>query len=474
MQSQFDAHHSREQMPILKNKVGNVGSLWRSLVCIIVLICLSACSRDNPSRLDQIWRTGKITLITDNNAHCYYLYRDRPAGFEYELASAFAKFLVVDLNVVTPGWDEMFHTLQAGKGDFIAASLTRTPDRTREMDFSEPYLIIEQFAIVHKNNPEIQSLEDLEGQTVHVRNNTSYHRRLLELRQSGVDVRVRLHKNVPTEELFRQVAENEIDVTVADTNVALLNRRYYPDAQMRFQISNQQSIGWAVRKGDRQLRRVINRFFKRVKEDGTFERIYYKYYSYVEIFDYFDLKKFHERIQTRLPRYERIIRRESRRYGFDWRLMAAVIYQESHFNPRAVSYTGVRGLMQLTLDTASDVGVANRLDPEESIVGGLKYLDMLRHRFDDVTGFDRMLFALASYNVGYGHVRDAQAIAARKGRNPNKWADLKQTLPLLRYPKYYRQTAYGYARGTEPVRYVKRILTYYDILRRSGLTYRPE
>jgi membrane-bound lytic murein transglycosylase F len=438
---------------------------------LVAGLCSNACNRDKEDTMARIWRSGRITLITDNNAHCYYIYRDKPAGFEYELASAFAKFLVVDLNVVTPGWDEMFETLKEGRGDFIAASLTRTPSRVLEMDFSDPYLTIRQHAVVHKNNTAVQALEDLEGRQVHVRRNTSYHQKILELQREGLKVRLILHRNVPTEELIRQVAEREIEVTLADTNVALLNRRYYPEARMRFPISNDQHLGWGVRKGDRELLRVINRFFKKIKEDGTFDRIYYKYYSYVEIFDYVDLKKFHERMDTRLPRYERIVRREARRYGFDWRLIAAIIYQESHFNPRAASYTGVRGLMQLTQGTASDLGIANRLDPEQSIIGGLKYLDILYRRFDDITGFDRMLFTLASYNVGYGHVRDAQKIAAKKGLPPDKWASLKQTLPLLRYPKYYRRTESGYARGTEPVRYVKRILTYYDILRRSGITY---
>ena len=308
----------------------------------------------------------------------------------------------------------------------------------------------------------------LDGRTVHVRSGTSYQQRLEELAAQGVQLDLALHKNVPTEELIRRVAEREIEITVADTNVAQLNRRYYPDIKVAFPISETQLIAWAVRKDDPELLDQINRFLAKIIRDGTFERIYYKYYSYVEIFDYFDIKVFHDRIETRLPSYETVIRREARKYGFDWRLIAAVIYQESHFNPNARSYTGVRGLMQLTQDTADEVGVENRVDPEQSIVGGLKYLDDLYNRFTNISGYDRMLFTLAAYNVGYGHVRDAQGIAAKKGLDPKKWVSLKQALPLLRYPKYYRRTKYGYARGTEPVRYVKRILTYYDILRRSA------
>ena len=182
-----------------------------------------------------------------------------------------------------------------------------------------------------------------------------------------------------------------------------------------------------------------------------------------------DLRKFHQRIRTRLPKFDEIIKKESRKYGFDWRLVAAVAYQESHWDPRARSYKGVRGLMQLTLTTAKEVGVESRLDPVQSIEGGVKYLRKIYDRFDEIEGLDRMLFALASYNIGYGHVRDAQKIARDQGLDPLKWASLKKTLPLLRQKKYYKSTKYGYCRGTEPVRYVERILTYYDILKNKAV-----
>ena len=166
--------------------------------------------------------------------------------------------------------------------------------------------------------------------------------------------------------------------------------------------------------------------------------------------------------------YKDLIRREAKRHGFDWRLIAATIYQESHFNPHARSHTGVRGLMQLTLETAAELGIENRLDPEASVQGGVQYLADIYARFDDIQGLDRMLFTLASYNVGYGHVRDAQQIARDLDLPPDKWSSLKETLPLLRQRKYYSKTQYGYARGLEPVRFVTRILNYYDILRNQS------
>lgn len=451
-----------------ENPKTTVSCLWAA--ALVALMVLAGCRPESETALDRIWRQGRITVLTENNAHCYYIYRDRPVGFEYELAAAFARHLVVDLKVSAPGWEEMFEMLAEGRGDVIAASVTRTPRRNSRFDFSDGYLTIQQHIIVHQRNRDIRSIEDLNGRTVHVRSGTSYEQRLEELISDGLAVNLIRIRNVPTEELIRQVAESEIEITVADTNVAQLNRRYYPDVDVRFPISERQVIAWAVRKGDQALLTQINRFFTKIFNDGTFERLHHKYYSNVDVFDYFDLKVFHRRIETRLPEYETVIRRESHRHGFDWRLVAAVIYQESHFNPRAVSYTGVRGLMQLTTDTAEELGVNNRLDPEQSIAGGVKYLRRLYDRLEDIPGFDRMLFTLASYNVGYGHVRDAQKIAAAKKLDPTKWSSLKEVLPLLRYPAYYQQAEFGYARGTEPVRYVRRILTYYDILRRTAIS----
>jgi membrane-bound lytic murein transglycosylase F len=348
--------------------------------------------------------------------------------------------------------------------------MTITPARQKLVDFSNEYLSIQQHVIIHNNNHTVKSIKDLHGKKVYVRDKTSYQERLLELKKSGLDIELVLYENVPTEELIRQVAEKEIEITVADTNIALLNRRYYPDIKIAFPITKKQSLGWAVIKGDRKFLQKVNDFFNVIKKDETFAKIYERYYANVEFFDYVDLKKFHKRTLTRLPKYEHIIKEESGRYGLDWRLIAAVIYQESHFDPWAKSYQGVRGLMQLTLATADELGIEDRLDPQQSIAGGVNYLSKIYERFNDIQGFDRMLYALAGYNIGYGHVRDAQQIARQEGLDPNKWETLKQTLPLLRYKKHYKKTKYGYARGTEAVRYVDRILTFYDILRRKSVT----
>ena len=441
-----------------------------ALLIFIVLSIALSCSCAKKSALEKIREAGQITVITRNNAHCYYIYRDEPMGFEYDLAKAFSEYLGVKLKVITPHWERLIDMVNRGDGDFIAASLTITPSREELVDFSDEYLTIQQQAVIHKSNYEIQRLEDLVGRTIHVRRATSYEERLHELKGEGLELNIEPHVDVPTEELIRMVAEDEIEVTIADSHIALLNRRYYPDVKIAFPIEEPQSLGWAVKKGEASLQNEINMFFKEVKKDGTFAKIYEKYFANVEIFDYVDLKKYHQRLTTRLPRYKDTIKNAAQRHGFDWRLIAATVYQESHFNPRAVSYTGVRGMMQLTLATANDMGITNRLDPTQSIMGGVKYLRKLYDRYNGVKEPDRVLIALASYNVGHGHILDAQEIARQRNLNPNSWSSLEQILPLLRYPKYYRRTKNGYCRGTEAVRYVNRILTYYDILKREAIS----
>jgi membrane-bound lytic murein transglycosylase F len=435
----------------------------------MVVAFLTGCSPPARDHVDEILEQGRLRLITANNPHCYYMYRDSPAGFEYDLAHAFACSLGVELEVVLPGWERMMDALTQGEGDFIGASLTVTPSRLESLDFSDPYLHVRQHVIVNKSNLDVRRLTDLNGRDVHVREGTSYQERLLELRALGLGVRPVLHPGVPTDELIRQVARGEIEITIADTNIALLNRRYYPRIRMAFPVTDVQSIAWAVTKGDQALLDRLNAFLAAIMSDGTFGRIYQRYYANLAMFDYFDLRKFQKRMNRYLPEYTSVIKREAEKYGLDWPLVAAMIYQESHFDPESQSRAGAVGLMQLTERTAAEMGVEDPFDPYESIKGGVRYLRTVYDRFDDVQESDRLLFALASYNIGYGHVRDAQEIAQKEGLDATTWSGVEEALPLLRKRQYYEQTTYGYARGTEPVRYVRRILTYYEILKRRVL-----
>jgi membrane-bound lytic murein transglycosylase F len=438
------------------------------LISAAIVLVLAHQSVDRS--LDKIKSRGFVVLITTNGPTTYYLYREDEMGIEYDLAKAFADYLGVELKVVVAEWDDVFPLLRQEKGDFIGAGLGIDDEYETAISFSKPTFTIQHAVITHKDDPKLEDVKALQDEVVHVRSGTSEEEKLQELVDRGYNVKVKPYDSVPSEELISWVAAKKIGVTVSKSNLALLSRRYYPDVRISFALDESKHLGWAVRRRDEKLLNAINRFFGEIKKNGLYERIYEKYYSYIEIFDYFDIKAFHRRIQTRLPKYQGIIERTAEVYGFDWRLIAAIIYQESHFRPSARSHTGVRGLMQLTLNTARDMGIKNRLDPGQSISGGVKYLKQLYGRYDGIDGWDRILTTLASYNVGPGHIADARRLAREQGLDPNKWTSLAEVLPLLSHKKYYKRAKHGYCRGSEPVEYVKRIVLYYDILKMRAVS----
>ena len=443
------------------------------LACALVFILIGgAVSCSQKTVLETVFESQQLIVVTRNNAHSYYTYREQEMGFEYELAKAFADYLGVDLVVkVAESWTQMFPLLDEGLGHVVAASVTITPSRQNMVDFSKGYLPVQQMVIVHKKNKQVKKLEDLSGKVITVRTGTSYEESLKALQRGGLDIVIKTIDNIPTEELIAEVALGHLDVTVSDSNIALLNRRYYPDIRIAFPIEKSQSLGWAVKRGEHGLREKIDAFFEAIEKDGTFKHIYNRYYAYLERFDHQGIKKFKERMETRFPQYEKTIRKAASSHGFDWRLIAALIYQESQFRPWAKSFSGVRGLMQLTLPTAREMGVTNRLDPVQSIRGGTKYLKKLYNGFPESAESDRILLAIAAYNVGKGHVTDAQDLAKNMNLDPHKWTSLEKALPLLRQRKYHRKSKHGYCRGSEPVYQVRQVVTYYDILKREAIKY---
>ncbi len=420
--------------------------------------------------LYKVLKSGQITVITRNNAHCYYLYRDEPMGFEYDLAKAFADYLGVQLQVtVAESWPKMHLALTNGTAAVVAAGMSNSPGRDDQVAFSDGYLEIQQHVITHRKAPIIKSVEDLAEKVVHVRRGTAYHDRLKALQEQGIDLSIELHDEILIEELIRKVAEEEIDFTVARNNIALLNRRYYPGAIMSAAISDKEHLSWAVHPKAHSLLGRINFFFKVIRGNGEFERIYNRYYGDLEEFDYVDLKTFHRRLKTRLSSYAPFIKAAAKRHNFDWRLIAAQVYQESHLNPLAKSSAGAGGLMQILPSTAKGLGLDDLHDPVQNINAGVQHLRTLYDLFDGVEEADRLSIALAAYNVGHGHILDAQNLAQEMDLSPNKWDALSQTLPLLQYRQYYQNARYGYCRGTEPIRYVKQIMIYYDILKRQEI-----
>lgn len=420
--------------------------------------------------LEKILASGEITVITRNNAHCYYFYRDEAMGFEYDLARAFADDLGVKLKVkVIDPPERMVSALDNGGGAFIAASLAAGQGSPQPLAFSDAYMLIQQHILVHRDHRELRGIEDLTGKTIHVRKGSVYQSRLEELRQKGARFRVVAIAEVSTEELIRRVAEQEIEFTVASNHVALLNRRYHPQVKLAFAIEDKQYLRWAVHPQAGHLKARINDFFRKIRANGKFSEIYNRYYGNLDAFDYLDHQGFQHSVRRNLPKYRKIIQAAAEKHGFDWRLIVAQLYQESHFWTRARSYAGGYGLMQLTRSTAQSLGVTHIFAPEENISAGVKHLKTLYDTYNRAIGEDRLFITLAAYNIGQGHIQDARVLARERGLNPEKWSSLKAMLLLLKEKKYYQQSQYGYCRGDEPITYVKQIMIYFDILKKQAI-----
>jgi len=244
-----------------------------------------------------------------------------------------------------------------------------------------------------------------------------------------------------------------------------IHQRYYPHLVTHFSISEREPLAWAMNPRSWQLRAAVNSWFQRPETTALIEQLKQHYYGHLERFDFTDVVTYHRRLRERLPEYRKYFEAAGRRYGVDWRLVAALAYQESHWHPEAESFTGVKGLMMLTRRTAADLGVTRRLDPDESISAGARYFAHLHKRIGAVAPEpDRTYMALAAYNVGWGHLEDARLLAQRLGKNPNAWPAVRSTLPLLGKQKFYKTLPHGFARGAEPVRFVDCIRTYHSIL----------
>lgn len=423
--------------------------------------------RKSSPYLKEILAKREITMITRNTTRSYYLYRDQAMGFEYDLAKAFADFIGVRLSVeLADDWPSMLSKLEEKPNGFIAAGLPILPSRSSQAAFSNSYMTSWLHIIVHRDNRQIREAEDLAGRVVHVRESSAGCEILETLRAGGIDVQIVTEADVGTEELIRRVAEKTIDITIADSYVAFLSRRYYPQIEVGETITKEGTLlGWAVNSRAEGLLAQINLFFRTIQADGRFKEILDHYDADVQDFDFVDLRAYHRRLKTRLPKYQSTIQSAAEANGFDWRLIAAQIYQESHFNSRARSHAGAYGLMQLTKKTAKHYGVRDIYDPEENIRAGVRQLKYLYDYFDEAEGMDRMYLALAAYNIGQGHLLDARRLAARQQLDPDKWSSVSETLPLLRQAKYYKQSVYGFCRGEEPVAYVKQTMLYFDILK---------
>lgn len=419
-----------------------------------------------PSVLEQIQASGELVVISRNGPTTYYEGQSGYTGFEYTLASAFADYLGVQLKVKeVEDLGQMIDEVGHG-GHFAAAGLTVTERRKHKVDFALPYLEVNQELVYHTDSAKPKSIADLLGKRIVVISNSAHSERLRQLQRDYPALTWEERSDVEMLDLLEMVHNQKIDYAVLDSNAIELNSSLYPKAKVAFSISEAEELAWAFPiSDDKSLISAANDFLSGFKASGALVDLKERVYGHLGEMTYSDALVFTKRLKSRLPKWKTLLQQAADDNGLQWELLAALSYQESHWNPRATSYTGVRGFMMLTLNTAKELAVENRLNPEQSINGGAVYFRRLVDRLpENITGNDRLWMALAAYNVGYGHVEDARIIAQQHGGNPNKWADVKEYLPLLSKRQFYKFTKHGYARGQEAVDYVQNIRNYYTVL----------
>ena len=437
----------------------------RACAVLLLATLVSGCER-GVDALDDARERGVLEVVTRHGSTTLFEGRDGAEGFEHDLTRAFAAHLGLEVRyLVQDSIPAVLAAIDAGEGHLAAAALTRTAERERRFRFGPDYKEVQQQVVCHRDGAAPQSVADLVGLDLLVLGGSSYEERLRELRAEHPALRWRTSAELSTAEILERVWRRDADCTLADSNLVAINRRYYPELHVAFAISDPQQLAWVLPQRSDKLAAALEEWFAEAQASGLLERLDERHFGHVDVFDYVDLREYRQRIAERLPAYEPLFRAAAERHGLPWTVLAALAYQESHWNPSARSPTGVRGMMMLTRRTARSLGVQNRLDARESIMGGARYLErMLKRVPDSVIGPDRLWFALAAYNVGFGHLRDARVLAQRLGRDPDTWRDLKEVLPLLSRKQYYTTLKHGYARGGEPVRYVERVRNYLDIL----------
>ncbi len=451
-------------MKNLFHKFKNIAPLMALYLAVSVLSLQGCKEADQPANLQEILDRGTLRVGTLFGPNSYYIGAQGSRGFEYELAKKYADFLGVQLEIV-PSYtlNELFPKIDNGDVDILAAGLSVTPERLKHYRFAPSYAENSQKLVFKQGKKWPRNLSELSGK-LQVTAHSSHAEYLQQLKSQYPDLSWTETDKFDSDELLVEVLEERIDFTIADSNSLAINRRYYPEISVAFTLKKPEPLAWMLNKGgDDAILASLVEFFGEVHHDGTLLTLDEKYYGHIQEFDYVDTRTFIKAIASKLPKYQPIFER----YGtdLDWRFLAAISYQESHWNPKARSYTGVRGMMMLTLPTAKQMGVKSRIDAEQSIQGGAKYLQKMIKRIPDrIQNPDRRWFALAAYNIGWGHLEDARIITQKLGGDPDRWVDVKEYLPLLKQRKYYKDTKYGYARGDEPVRYVENIRAYYDTL----------
>lgn len=449
---------------------------------VLLTLGLTAC---NPAPTNDLDATPNkddkiITFVTINSANTYYMDgSDALAGLEYELAKRFVASLGPEYQiqfVVVDSFSKVIPTLLTGKADIAAADITITEDRQQVVYFSLPYHDVQQQLAFNRDaSIAPKSLEQLD-EAITVPAGTSYAERLRKLSAKKPELLWEEQQDTSSEQLLEALANDEITYTVTDSHLLAVMQNYHPNLGSAFILGEPEKIAWAVAKhASPELLAKINAFFIGIKQDGTLHNLIDRFHGSSKRLNHPDVRTFLIKTRTLLPKYIRLFKDAQEITDIDWRLIAALSYQESHWDTFSTSPTNVRGLMMLTESTADMMGVTDRLDPRQSIMAGAKYLLMLKERFPEhIPEPDRTFMALASYNIGYGHVEDARGLAKKLKMNPDSWADVKKTLLKLTDANYYLNARHGYCRCGAPIIFTESVRSYYRILEKHQPSHRPE
>lgn len=411
----------------------------------------------------EIRKQGVLRVITSNNPASYFMWRGELMGFDYDLISDFAKKHRLRVSVVVrDSPSAMFQALEDGEGDVIAASMTITEGRQEKgWMFSDRYLEVNEQLIGRADEAPLDNLGQLAGRTVAVNPETAYYDTLTAMRENGFPFVIEAVPGASTEMLINAVARGEYDLTMADSHLAAMESTYRDDIAVLFEFEPAKEIGWGLRPEQAVLKEKLNHYIAGQYRGLNYNITYNRYFREKKTINT------HEAYRVgsgkAISPYDDLVKRESLKYGLDWRLITSQMYQESRFNPKARSFAGAQGLLQVMPRTGRQFGYSNLTRPENGVAAGLAYMDWLEQRFPARLDLaEKLYFTLAAYNAGHGHVEDARRLAERLGKDPDKWfGNVEDAMLLLSRPEYARQARYGYVRGAEPVKYVRQIKNRY-------------
>ena len=426
---------------------------------------IAGCTRQPPP-VDRIKARGELRVVTLNIPTSFYLGAQGEEGLELQLATRFAHDIGVKL-LIYPAADEraMQAELASGRADIAAAQLTADAGWTRVGQASAPYDQIQQLIVYRKGKPHPRGTLQIQSSRIAVRAGSPQERILQRQRRTLAPklswIAIASRSQYPLDD----VVAGHVDYALVDARDFSFARHIYPDIDVGFALPELRPVQWIVRRGAPDLLRRVNRFFASLASSGELATLERESSGDTRPFEYEESRVFHEHVLERLPRYQVWFTEAATQTGIDWRLLAAIGYQESKWNPSAASGDGALGLMMLTPDTAAAMGITDRADPRQNILAGARYFAAVRARIPErVAEPDRTWLALAAYNAGFGHLEDARIIAQSRGLNPDSWSDVRQELPLLAQERWYMRAKRGYARGWEPVQFVERVQSVLTLL----------